>query len=45
MNRFNPVALIFWALCALAGFLIGGITGAEIGLVIALAISLGVCLL
>ena len=38
--RINPVALVFWALCALAGHLIGGITGAEIGLVIGIVLSL-----
>lgn len=37
--RINPVAFIFWVLCALVGHLIGGITGAEIGLAIGLGIS------
>ena len=38
--RINLVAIIFWALCALVGHLIGGITGAEIGLAIGFGISL-----
>lgn len=36
----NPTAIILWALCAIVGHLLGGITGAEIGLAIALGVSL-----
>lgn len=38
--RVNPSAIALWAFGALVGHLIGGITGAEIGLVIAIALTL-----
>ena len=36
----NPFAVVLWALCAIIGHLIGGITGAEIGLGIGLLLTL-----
>ena len=38
--RINPAAFALWAFGGLVGHLISGITGAEIGLVIAIGISL-----
>ena len=38
--KINPTAFALWAFGALVGHLIGGITGAEIGLVIAIALTL-----
>lgn len=38
--RLNRNALIFWAFCALVGYLIGGVQSALTGLTIALAASI-----
>ncbi len=36
--RINPLAIVFWAVCAIVGHF--GVTGAEIGLLIGFAVSL-----
>jgi hypothetical protein len=35
----NPIAIIFWALCGLVGYLIGDGHGAVIGLTAGLSVS------
>jgi hypothetical protein len=36
----NPTAIVFWAFLGLVGFMIGGSTGAIIGVTIGLGVSL-----